>query len=109
MKPARLCLVAAGLLALAAAACSRTPPQHFDVVIAGGTVYDGSGGPGVRADVGLAGDQIKAVGDLSGAQADATVRADGMAVAPGFVNMMSSDDALRVDGRSMSDIKLSDK
>jgi N-acyl-D-amino-acid deacylase len=97
-------LVAAALLP--AIACgNRAPRQRYDVVIVGGTVYDGSGAPGVRADVGIAGDEIKAVGDLRDADAGTTVRAEGFAVAPGFVNMMSGDDSLRVDGRSMSDIK----
>jgi len=98
------------LLMLAAAcdavACgSRAQKVHYDVVIAGGTVYDGSGEPGVRADVGIVGDEIKSIGDLRDADAATIVRADGLAVAPGFVNMMSGDDSLRVDGRSMSDIK----
>jgi N-acyl-D-aspartate/D-glutamate deacylase len=96
-------LAAAGIAA--AAACHATPNTRFDVLITGGTVYDGSGAPGVRADVGIAGDQIKAVGDLGGARAATTISASGLAVAPGFVNMMSGDDPLRVDGRSMSDIK----
>ena len=73
--------------------------------IAGGTVYDGTGGTGVRADVGITGDEVRAIGDLHDAEAATTVRVDGLAVAPGFVNMMSGDDSLRVDGRSMSDIK----
>jgi len=91
---------------LALAACSgRAARQHYDVLITGGTVYDGSGGPGIRADVAITGDEIKQVGDLRNADAAAVVRADGLAVAPGFVNMMSGDDSLRVDGRSMSDIK----
>ena len=89
----------------AVAGCSRFPRQRFDVVIVGGTVYDGSGGPGARADVGISGDAIAVVGDLHDAEAQTTVRADGLAVVPGFVNMMSSDDSLRVDGRSMSDLK----
>ena len=89
----------------AVAGCPRFPRQRFDVVIVGGTVYDGSGGPGARADVGISGDAIAVVGDLHDAEAQTTVRADGLAVVPGFVNMMSSDDSLRVDGRSMSDLK----
>jgi N-acyl-D-amino-acid deacylase len=102
--PPRLFFAAVALAS--AFACSSAPRQpRYDVVIAGGTVYDGSGAPGVRADVGIVGDEIKAVGNLAGADAAATVRADGLAVAPGFVNMMSGDDSLRVDGRSMSDIK----
>ena len=93
-------------IACSAIGCSgRAPRTHFDIVIAGGTVYDGSGGPGVHADVGLVGDKVAAVGDLHDADAAAIVRADGLAVAPGFVNMMSGDDSLRVDGRSMSDIE----
>jgi N-acyl-D-amino-acid deacylase len=91
---------------IAAGACdARAPRQRFDVVIAGGTVYDGSGGPAVRADVGIVGDAITEIGDLHDAEAATTVQAAGLAVAPGFVNMMSGDDSLRVDGRSMSDIK----
>jgi N-acyl-D-amino-acid deacylase len=97
---------AAALLLIAAmSACRRGPAERYDVVITGGTVYDGTGAPGIRADVGVVGDEIKTIGDLSAAQAGAIVRADGLAVAPGFVNMMSGDDSLRVDGRSMSDIK----
>ena len=94
------------VVAFGALACSSAPPRpRYDVVIAGGTVYDGTGAPGARADVGIVGDEIKAVGDLQKAEAATTIRADGLAVAPGFVNMMSGDDSLRVDGRSMSDIK----
>jgi N-acyl-D-amino-acid deacylase len=85
--------------------CTSAPRPRYDVVISGGTVYDGSGAPGARADVGIVGDEIKAVGDLQKADAATIIRADGLAVAPGFVNMMSGDDSLRVDGRSMSDIK----
>jgi len=93
-------------LAGAALACGGGAQRaRYDVVIAGGTVYDGSGGPGVKADVGIAGDEIKAVGDLHEADEATLVKADGLAVAPGFINMMSGDDSLRVDGRSMSDIK----
>ena len=92
-------------VALAATGCGPASSDRYDLLITGGTIYDGTGGPGVRADVGIAGDHIKAVGDLSRGQAANVVRADGLAVAPGFVNMMSSDDSLRVDGRSMSDLK----
>jgi N-acyl-D-amino-acid deacylase len=106
---ARAPVEAASILVLvtgmATAACRSAPPERYDVLISGGTVYDGSGGPGIRGDVGVVGDEIRAIGDLSRSQAVTTVRADGLAVAPGFVNMMSSDDSLRVDGRSMSDIK----
>src|SRR5580704_6509356 len=95
-----LALCAGALVAAAASGCAHAPRERFDVLITGGTVYDGSGAPGVRADVGVVGDTIKVVGDLHGGDALVTVRADGLAVAPGFVNMMSQDDSLRVDGRS---------
>jgi N-acyl-D-amino-acid deacylase len=98
-------LLAAALLPSTVACGTKAPAAKYDVLIAGGTVYDGTGQPGIRADVGIVGDEIKAVGDLRDAQAVTTVRADGLAVAPGFVNMMSGDDSLRIDGRSMSDIK----
>jgi N-acyl-D-amino-acid deacylase len=100
-----IALYAAALVAAGASGCARAPRERFDVLVTGGTVYDGSGGPGARADVGIVGDTIKVVGDLHDAEAQTTIRADGLAVAPGFVNMMSGDDSLRVDGRSMSDIK----
>jgi N-acyl-D-amino-acid deacylase len=100
-----IALYAAALVAAGASGCARAPRERFDVLVTGGTVYDGSGGPGARADVGIVGDTITVVGDLHDAEAQTTIRADGLAVAPGFVNMMSGDDSLRVDGRSMSDIK----
>ncbi len=91
--------IAFGLLILTA--CG----PRYDVVIRGGTVYDGTGAPGVVADVALRGDTIAAIGDLKGARARVTVDATGLAVAPGFINMLSwAVEALLVDGRSMSDI-----
>ena len=52
-------------------------PQRFDLVIAGGDVIDGTGGDRVRADVGITGDRIAAIGDLSEAQADERIDAAG--------------------------------
>ncbi len=79
--------------------------EHFDVILRGGTVYDGSGGPAVPADVGLRGDRVAALGDLSGAEADLDLDVRGMAVAPGFINMLSwAVESLLVDGRAMSDL-----
>ena len=80
--------------------------QTFDTIIRGGTVYDGSGSPGVRADVGLRGDRVVAVRDLSGATAATVIDAGGLAVAPGFINMLSwSTESLLVDGRSQGEIR----
>jgi len=81
-------------------------PEGFDVVIRGGTVYDGTGTAGRRADVGLRGDAIAQVGDLSAASARTVVDARGLAVAPGFINMLSwSTESLIVDGRSQGEIR----
>jgi N-acyl-D-amino-acid deacylase len=79
---------------------------EFDVLIRGGTVYDGSGAPGKRADVGLRGDTIAGVGDLSRDTAKVVVDARGLAVAPGLINMLSwSVDSLLADGRGQSEIR----
>jgi N-acyl-D-amino-acid deacylase len=95
------------VLALAAGASrSALAADAYDVVISGGTVYDGTGAKPVVADVGLRGDRIARVGDL--AQSDALKRIDakGLAVAPGFINMLSwATTSLLADGRSQSDIR----
>ncbi len=81
-------------------------PAPFDVVIRGGTVYDGTGAPGRRADVGIRGDRIAGVGDLSDIPATTTIDAAGLAVAPGFINMLSwSTESLLVDGRSQGELR----
>jgi N-acyl-D-amino-acid deacylase len=98
-------------LAVALSACAglnRDAPSEppFDVLIRGGLVYDGTGAPPRRADVGLRGDRVAAVGDLATARATREVDARGLAVAPGFINMLSwATDSLRHDGRAMSDVK----
>jgi N-acyl-D-amino-acid deacylase len=79
--------------------------ESFDVILRGGTVYDGSGEPGVPADVGLRGDRVAALGDLAGAGAELDLDVRGLAVAPGFINMLSwAVESLLVDGRGMSDL-----
>ncbi|MGD8495760.1 MAG: serine hydrolase [Gemmatimonadales bacterium] len=79
----------------------------YDVIIRGGTVYDGLGGEGVAADVAIAGDTIAAVGELpTDATAATEIDATGLAIAPGFINMLSwAAEPLLVDGRSQSDIR----
>src|SRR5256714_5825088 len=78
----------------------------FDIVIKGGTVYDGTGGEGHVADVAIRGDRIAGVGDFTQASAKKTIDAHGLAVAPGFVNMLSwSTESLIQDGRSQSEIR----
>jgi N-acyl-D-amino-acid deacylase len=78
----------------------------FDVLIKGGTVYDGSGRVGRRVDVAIKGDLIVAIGNLRNARAGNVIDARGLAVAPGFINMLSwSTDSLIADGRSQSEIR----
>src|SRR5207302_3239389 len=70
------------------------------------TVYDGTGTAPARADVAIRGDKIVAVGDLKDADAKLVVDAKGLAVAPGFINMLSwSNESLLVDGRSQGEIR----
>ncbi len=83
-----------------------TTAAAYDVLIRGGEVYDGTGGPPRKADVAIRGDRIAAIGPLSTAKAKALVDASGLAVAPGFINMLSwATDSLIADGRGMSDVK----
>src|SRR4051794_32891036 len=68
---------------------AKSQSQSFDIIIKGGMVYDGTGEPPRRADVGIKGDRIAAIGNLSRATATTIVDAKGLAVAPGFINMLS--------------------
>lgn len=92
-----------GFYVTSAQSVDRDP---FDVIIKNGTVYDGSGGTPIKADVGIRGDKVAAVGDLSRAKAAMIVDAKGLAVAPGFINMLSwSTESLIVDPRSLGELK----
>ena len=80
--------------------------QEYDVVIRGGTVYDGSGLPGVVADVAINADTVAFIGDLSNANGKKEIDATGLAVAPGFINMLSwAVESLIIDGKSQGDIR----
>ena len=93
--------LAAALMATAASAA--TPA--YDLAIRGGTIYDGSGQPGVRGDVGVKGQRIVCVGACPGSAAK-TVNAAGKAVSPGFINMLSwSNESLIEDGRGQSELR----
>jgi len=71
-----------------------------------GTIYDGTGSPPTTADLLIRGDRIAAVGDLHAESPARIIDLDGLAVAPGFINMLSwATESLIEDGRSMSDIK----
>jgi N-acyl-D-amino-acid deacylase len=85
---------------LLAACTAPTEPEHFDVIIRGGDVYDGLGGAPVAADVALNDDRIAKIGDLSAATAEQDIDASGLAVSPGFINMLSwATESLIEDGR----------
>lgn len=80
--------------------------EKFDVIIRNGTIYDGGGTPGFAGDLAITGDRIVAVGRLDVATATTEIDATGLAVAPGFINMLSwSDESLIEDGRSQGDLR----
>ena len=98
------------MLAIAAAALGAcggaTPEADYDVIIRGGTVYDGTGAPGVVTDLAIDGDRIAALGDLGDLRGRSEIDATGLAIAPGFINMLSwANESLIEDGRSLSDIR----
>jgi N-acyl-D-amino-acid deacylase len=95
---------AAGLLL---AACASAPAaERYDLVIRGGTIYDGSGGAPYKGDVAIEGDRIAFVGRASPRKGTLEIDAAGLAVAPGFINMLSwSNESLIADPRGESDIR----
>src|SRR5438270_8825832 len=93
-------------LLLVSAVPAAELPEKFDVVIKNGTVYDGTGSEGHKADVAIRGDRIVGVGDFQNSSATNVIDAHGLAVAPGFMNMLSwSTESLIQDGRSQSEIR----
>jgi N-acyl-D-amino-acid deacylase len=97
-------LVIFGLLIIMA--CHHKPQPQFDTIIRNGTIYDGSGAPSFVGDIAIQNDTIAAIGDLKDATGKKEIDAKGLAVAPGFINMLSwADNSLLKDGRSISDIK----
>jgi len=98
------------LLILVATLCScltaLAEPASYDVILRGGTIYDGSGDKPYTGDLAISGDQITAIGDIGEASAPLEINVEGLAVAPGFVNMMCwANESLIEDGRSQSDIR----
>jgi N-acyl-D-amino-acid deacylase len=94
------------LIAVGALLAGCTTPDSYDVILRGGTVYDGGGGQPYVGDIALRGDMIEVLGDLGPATAAIEIDVGGLAVAPGFVNMMCwSNESLIEDGRSQSDIR----
>jgi N-acyl-D-amino-acid deacylase len=103
-------LLAAALPLFAAASpappAAAAPAPAYDVVIRGGTIYDGSGKTPFTGDVGIKGDRIAFVGRRIRGRGKTEIDAAGLAVAPGFINMLSwATESLVVDGRGQSDVR----
>jgi N-acyl-D-amino-acid deacylase len=100
-------VLAFGLLACVEAVFLYAGQQEtYDLILRGGTIYDGSGKPPLAGDIAIRGQRIAVVGALGGARAPTEINVKGLAVAPGFINMLSwATESLIADGRSMSDIK----
>ena len=103
MKTLRILLFIS--LAIGLNSCVEPGPR-YDTILRGGVIYDGSGGDPFTADLAIEGDRIVAVGGLDRATAEQEINVAGLAVAPGFINMMSwANESLIEDGRSQSNIR----
>jgi N-acyl-D-amino-acid deacylase len=79
--------------------------KDYDILIRNGMIYDGSGSPPVKGEIAIQGDKIVAIGKVNG-KGEKEIDVHGMAVAPGFINMLSwATDTLIADGHSESDIR----
>ena len=104
MSRTKSTLVPLVLALLSAVACHKS--IEYDLILRGGNLYDGSGDRPRIADIAIQNDTIVAIGDLSKVVGKAEINARGLAVAPGFINMMSDGGApLIEDGRAQSDIR----
>src|SRR4030088_1218829 len=102
----------AWLSSFACSAAVAQPPAagaeagHYDLLISGGTVYDGSGGAPLLGVVAVKGDRLAYVGPHAPAAARERIDAHGKAVAPGFINMLAHpEESLLADGRALSDLR----
>ncbi len=94
------------LMVLVVVLTSCQPKPGYDIILRNGTVYDGSGKTPIIADIAIAGDTIAAIGKLDQYKAPIEMDATGLAVAPGFINMLSwAQETLIEDGRSQGDIR----
>ena len=100
----RRVFVLAALMLFGLTTC--TPMPEYDMIIRGGMLYDGSGGAPRVGDVAMRADSIVAIGSLGDVKGHEEIDATGLAVAPGFINMLSwATESLIIDGRSQSDIR----
>jgi N-acyl-D-amino-acid deacylase len=99
MSSVRFAVIAAiSSAALLSSACNSTA-QRLDLIVRGGQVLDGTGQPAQRVDVGIAGDRIVRIGDLSGVSGGRVIDATGLMVAPGFIDVQGqSGTTLLADG-----------
>ena len=107
MRQARWAIVVVAVAALFVAirSAAQRQPNRFDVLIKNGRIVDGTGAPWFRADLGIAGDRIAAVGLLDDASGVITVDATNLVVAPGFIDLLGqSEFNVLVDGRAASKI-----
>ena len=92
-------------LVIGAMAIGCSSPD-YDIIIRNGLLYDGTGNPPIAGDIAINADTIAAMGDLSGQTGMKIIDADGKAISPGFINMLSwANVSLIEDGRSQSDIR----
>src|SRR6476646_9528158 len=92
------------LLLIGLVSCTQKP--KYDTIIRNGMIYDGNAGKPYKGDVAINADTIAFIGDLSKESAKNEIDAKGMAVAPGFINMLSwSNESLIEDGRSQSELR----
>lgn len=102
----RVFLFSTLLLAIVFSIAMASQDKTYDIVIRNGMIYDGSGSAPYKGDVAIQGQKIAAVGNGTGMKAQVEVDAQGLAVAPGFINMLSwAVDTLIEDGKSQSDIR----
>ena len=101
----RIALVVAIAYLSSFSSAQRTGTDPFDLVFVGGRVVDGTGAPWFEADVGVRGGKIAAVGKLRGAPSSRTVSADGLVLAPGFIDLLGqSEYNILVDPRASSKV-----
>jgi len=100
MKLIKLLLLSVSIL------CSCTSPETYDILIKNGQLFDGSGEASFRGDIAINADTIVALGNLNHVKGNLEIDASGLAVAPGFINMLSwANESLIEDGRSQGDIR----